>query len=211
MLDMTVLVVDEHPIIRSVIKRIIECKGGEVLESNCRTESVRIAHMHKPDLIILDILTNEYSGLGLIEQILRVSPDSKIIIFTAMVFNDYAIKCMDCGVYGYVSKTDSIDNLESAIKAVMSGYCYFPKLIISFKNDDNDEQRNEYLIIKSLSPNEIAVMQGISQGLTINDIANNINVSRKTISAYKRKLHEKFNAKSIIQLSIIAKRHGLRQ
>ncbi|ATX62843.1 response regulator [Yersinia hibernica] len=125
--SISALIIDQHPLIRHVVRGIIECKGGQVYETGEENESTKMAGIYKPNLIIVDFVGYKSLQLNLIHKLMAVSPESKILIYTSFISICFLKKCLKIGVRGYVYKRDDVINLESAIDAVISDYCFFPQ------------------------------------------------------------------------------------
>ncbi|MFL4555625.1 response regulator [Yersinia kristensenii] len=125
--EISALIIDQHPLIRSVVREIIEYKGGKVYETGGELESIKMANTYKPNLIVVDFVGYKSVQLNLIHKLMIVSPKSKILIYTSLMSIFYLKKCLEIGVRGYVHKRDAVINLDGAIDAVISGYCCFPQ------------------------------------------------------------------------------------
>lgn len=123
-----VLVFDEHPLIRYAVTGLIKKIGGQTLDTGCRTKTLTLISSYNPDLIILDILMHECLGLNYIKKIMKMAPDSKILVFSSLQPHFFIKECLALGVHGYVHKKDDIASLVGAIDAVISGHCCFPNI-----------------------------------------------------------------------------------
>ncbi|WP_261374023.1 response regulator [Yersinia rohdei] len=131
MCNTLVMVVDEHPLIRSAVTALIKRKGEQTLDTGCHLKAIKLITAYKPDLIILEILKQEGLALDFVKKIKAISPRSKILIFSALRSVIFIRKCLAAGVQGYVNKRESLDNLEGVIDAVLSGHCCFPDIDLS--------------------------------------------------------------------------------
>jgi len=115
---------------------------------------------------------------------------------------------MRAGAMGFVAKTGELDELQKAIKAIMSGYSCFPSLPTSSVRRD-DLQETERQMIECLSDRELTVLQMLALGLGNKEIAEQMLLSHKTISTYKTRLKEKLRMSSVVHLSTFAQRNHL--
>ncbi|CNJ04091.1 MULTISPECIES: response regulator [Yersinia] len=122
------LIIDQHPLIRHVVRGLIECKGGKVYETGEELESIKMASIYKPSIIVVDFVGYKNIQLNLIQKLMLMSPESKVLIYTSLTSIYYLKKCLGIGVRGYVYKKDDVINLDGAIDAVISGYCCFPQV-----------------------------------------------------------------------------------
>ncbi|MEQ9723860.1 response regulator [Yersinia alsatica] len=126
--SISALIIDQHPLIRHVVRGLIECKGGKVYETGEELESIKMASIYKPNIIVIDFVGYKNIQLNLIQKLMLMSPESKVLIYTSLTSMYYLKKCLGIGVSGYVYKKDDVINLDGAIDAVISGHCCFPQL-----------------------------------------------------------------------------------
>jgi two-component system response regulator EvgA len=203
------LVVDDHPFIRSSVVMLLKQEGFEVIgEADNGADAVQMTREYAPDLVILDIAMPKLDGLEVISRIGALGLKSKILVLTSQSPLFYSMRCMKAGAAGYLSKTNDIDELIKAIKAIMDGYTYFPNLATSsVRRSDVDASEQE--LIQTLSDRELTILQQLSNGLTNKEIGEAMLLSNKTISTYKTRLIEKLNVKSVVYLADFAKRNNL--
>lgn len=204
-----VLVVDDHPFIRSAVKVILKQEGFVVIaEAENGAEAVRLAQLHRPALIILDISMPKFDGLKVINRIVSLELPCKILVLTSQPVEFFAMRCMRAGASGFVSKAEDIDALAKAVKVIMSGHTFFPDLAGSSVRK-SDIETTELEMLQSLSDREIAVLQHLARGMSNKEISELMLLSYKTVSTYKIRLVEKLNVKSLVFLADFAKRHNL--
>lgn len=203
------LVVDDHPFIRSSVKMLLKQEKFEVVaEAGNGADALQMAREHEPDLIILDISMPKLDGLEVISRISALGMPSKILVLTSQSPLFYSMRCMKAGAAGYISKTNDLDELVKAIKAVMSGYTFFPNLATSSVRR-GDAEATDLELIQSLSDRELTILQQLSNGLSNKEIGDAMLLSNKTISTYKTRLIEKLRVKSVVYLADFAKRNNL--
>ncbi|MHA6578646.1 response regulator [Pseudomonas yamanorum] len=206
------LVVDDHPFIRSSVKMLLKQENFDVVaEADNGADAVRMARVHEPDLIVLDIAMPKLDGLEVITRICALGLKCKIIVLTSQSPQSYSIRCMKAGAAAYVSKTNDMDeliNAINAINAVMGGYTFFPNLTDSSVRR-SDVETTDLELIRSLSNRELTILQGLSQGLSNKEIGEAMLLSNKTVSTYKTRLIEKLKVKSVVYLADFAKRNNL--
>jgi two-component system response regulator EvgA len=118
------------------------------------------------------------------------------------------MRCMQAGAAGYVCKQQDLTELLSAIKAVLSGYSYFPNQALHPVRAAMTTA-NESEMVQRLSGRELMVLQQLAKGKSNKEIADGMFLSNKTVSTYKTRLLFKLNAKSLVDLIDLAQRHGL--
>jgi two-component system response regulator EvgA len=203
------LVVDDHPFIRSAVKMLLQSEHFEVVgESDNGVDAVRLAREHEPDIVLLDIGLPKLDGVEVINRIVTERALLKVLVLTALPPNFYAARCMKAGAVGYVSKTDNLDELVKAIKAVMSGYTYFPSLTFGSVRR-GDAEASELEMIGGLSDRELSILLHLARGMSNKEIGDVMLLSNKTVSTYKSRLIDKLNVKSVVHLSEFVKRNNL--
>jgi len=203
------LVVDDHPFIRSTVKMLLKQEGFEVVaETDNGVDAVQLVREHQPELVLLDIAMPRMDGLEVLSRISALGLTSKILILTSQSPLYYSARCMKAGAAGYISKVDDLSELIKGIKAVMSGYMYFPNLAVSSVRR-SDSEASEQAMIQSLSDRELSILQQLALGMSNKDIGESMLLSSKTVSTYKTRLIEKLNMKSVVYLADFAKRNHL--
>jgi two-component system response regulator EvgA len=168
----------------------------------------------KPQVVVLDIGIPFLDGMEIIERIrvlnaeLKLYPPIRILVLTSQPPQYYAARCISAGAGGFISKSDNLADFSKALRALMSGYAYFPS-IARHSVRRSDIESDETDRIASLSRREMTVLQQLSQGLSNKQIAEGLLLSNKTVSTYKMRLIEKLNVTSVVELADLAKRHNL--
>ncbi len=205
----TALVIDDHPFIRSTVKMLLKQESFDVVaETDNGVDGVQSAREHQPDLILLDISMPKMDGLEVLGRITDLGLTSKVLVLTSQSPLFFSSRCMKAGAAGYVSKVDDLSELIKGIKAVMSGYMYFPNVSGSSVRR-GDTEATEQSLIQSLSDRELTILQQLAQGLGNKEIGEAMQLSSKTISTYKARVVEKLNMKSVVSLADFAKRNHL--
>ncbi|NVZ52501.1 response regulator transcription factor [Pseudomonas sp. B6002] len=203
------LIVDDHPFIRATVRYLLKQEGFDTLyEAGNGADAMQIAREERPALIILDLAMPKLGGLEVISRIRALGLPCKILVLTSYLAVFFSTRCMRAGAMGFVAKTGELDELQKAIRAVMSGYSCFPSLPTSSVHRD-DLQSTEQQLVDALSDRELTVLQKLALGLGNKEIAEDMLLSHKTISTYKTRLKEKLRMSSIVHLSKFAQRNHL--
>ena len=203
----TVFIVDDHPVIRLAIRMLLENQGYNVLgESDNGVDAMQMIREYRPDLVILDISIPKLDGLEMLSRFQSMAIPLKVLVLTAQSPALFAIRCMHSGAAGYVCKQEDLGELLSAIKAVLSGYNYFPSQAL------NAAQKNcnqELELFRQVNDRELMVLQLFAQGRSNKEIAKGMFLSNKTVSTYKKRLMHKLQASTLVELIDVAKRNAL--
>jgi len=203
------IVVDDHPFIRSSVKMLLNQEHFEVVaEADNGADAVQLVREHAPDLVVLDITMPKLDGLEVISRISGLGVPTKVLVLTSQSALFYSMRCMKAGAAGFISKTNGLDELVKAIKAVMGGYTFFPNLATSSVRR-SDADATDLELIQSLSDRELTILQQLALGLSNKEIGDSMLLSNKTVSTYKTRLIEKLKVKSVVYLADFAKRNSL--
>lgn len=206
---MKLLIADDHPIVRNGIKEIIldfspSCKIDEAEDAH---EVVKKVVSNNYDLIILDISMPGGGGLNALKQIKQAQPDTKVIMLS--IYNDeqYINRSLKSGASGYLTKSVASEELELAIKKVLSGEKYLSSEVASkmasFIYSDKEKQKHELL-----SEREFQVFKLIVTGHKTSEIAEELHISAKTVSTYRSRVMDKMGMSrnsELIHFAIINK------
>ena len=203
------LIVDDHPFIRQTVRFLLKQEGfTEIDEAGNGADAVQKAREGRPDLMILDLSIPKLGGLEVIIRVKTLGLPCKMLVLTASLAEFFSARCMRAGAMGFVAKTGELDELQKAIKAVMSNYSCFPSLPSSSVRRD-DLQSTELQLVESLSDRELEVLRMLALGLGNNQIAEQMLLSHKTISTYKTRLKEKLRMCSVVHIAKFAQRNHL--
>ncbi|MDR0208035.1 MAG: response regulator transcription factor [Pseudomonas putida] len=204
----SVLIVDDHPVIRLAVRVLLEKHGMRVVgETDNGVDAVQLARELTPQVVILDIGIPKLDGFTVISRIKALDIRSEILILTSQPADSVCRRCIQLGARGFVNKEEDLNSLISAIKAVDAGYTFFPSL--AFDSVHPAEQLTEIEQIRSLTDREVTVLQYLAQGYSNKQIGELLLLSNKTVSTYKVRLLQKLGVTSLVDLAEFAKRNSL--
>ncbi|MES9902687.1 MAG: UvrY/SirA/GacA family response regulator transcription factor [Sedimenticola sp.] len=206
-----VLLVDDHELVRTGFRRILEDESGiEVVgEAASGETAVTKADQLKPDLVLMDVNMPGIGGIEATRKIRRRSPSIQIIAVTVLSDTPFPEQLHEAGAIGYLTKGCPADEMITAIKTVATGKPFIAsevsqKLTIARLTgvDSNSP-------FATLSPREMQVLMMITQGRKTQDISDSLCLSPKTISTYRHRLFEKLQVETDVELALLAIRHDL--
>ena len=204
-----VLIVDDHPVIRLAVRMLMERHGYEVIaETDNGVDALQLAREHMPDIVILDIGIPKLDGLEVIARLNSMSFTMKVLVLTSQTPGHFSMRCMQSGAAGYVCKQQDLTELLSAIKAVLSGYSYFPNQALHPVRS-NLGGSTEADMVERLSGREMMVLQQLARGKTNKEIAKGMFLSNKTVSTHKTRLMEKMGFASTADIVRFAMTLGI--
>lgn len=202
-----VLITDDHPVVRRGIRQILEDDDRISLVEEAGNGKELIEKLSKQvfDVILLDITLPGKSGVDLIPDIRKIQKSAGILILSIHSEEIYAQKAIKYGASGYLTKTSAPEELIAAIYKVAEGGKYISASLaekISFNILRGNDDPN-YI---KLSVRELEVISLLAKGKTLSNIAENLSLSPRTVSTYRRRILEKLNLKTtsdIIRYTII--------
>ena len=203
------LIVDDHPVVVGAVRMVLESLGYKSIHVASRgVDVVPMIREHAPGLIVLDLKLTGMGGLEVLDRINVLGLVCKIVIFSSADPASYLVRCRRAGAMAFVAKSAELQQLQNAIKAVRSGYSYFQALpeIAAGHSDLHSDERQ---LIERLSNRELHILGQLAHGKPNKLIAEEMNLSHKTISTYKTRLMLKLGLTSLVALSDFANRHKL--
>ncbi len=209
-----ILLVDDHTIVRTGVKIVLERQPGwEVCgEAATGREGVAAVKNLKPDVVIQDVTLPELGGLEALRQIKKLSPSTEVIIFTAHEMEDLVLQVFDAGARSYLLKTDDSAHLLEAVRAAADHKPYFtPRIseiiLTRYQHSGLDSERP--LPGTSLSPREREALQVIAEGKTNKELAAQLGVSLRTAESHRAAIMHKLGLKTLGELIRYAIRNGI--
>lgn len=206
---MKVLIVDDHPFIRTSVCMQLRQDCLEVVgQAGNGVDAVRLTRECVPDLVVLDLVLPDMDGLQVLIRIREMPRPPKVLVLTSHLADYFSLRCMQAGASGFLSKRDNLEELSKAVLALRSGFSYFPDVSFSSVNH-KDRVTSEVQRIASLSDREVIILQYLARGLSNKTIGELMFISNKTVSTYKTRLLEKLRVGSLIEMADLARRNQL--
>jgi two-component system, NarL family, response regulator NreC len=209
-----VLVADDHPIIRSGLRLLLERESGfqVVAEASDGRQAVDLAERERPDVVILDIGMPNLNGIEAAKQIVAKLPQTKVIVLSMHSDETYVLRALRAGARGYLLKDSAESDILNAIRAVQAGKAYFSPEISRMLVDDYMRQMQQRGIDDSyelLSAREREIMQMLAEGKTNKEIATMLNLSPHTVETHRSHIFQKLNLHTLPELILYAVRKGV--
>lgn len=206
----TILVIDDHPMVGLAIEQVV----GTRLEGNYQVESRSTAKegldfvkANNYALIILDVFMPNADTHDIIHQILRIKPESKILINSSANEDIYALLYIKQGASGFISKSASLEKLEKAIRTVLTGERYVSRKTMDRLIDDLNGKRSANPF-NNLSNREIEVAKLLAEGKGVKEIAQILNVHSSTIGTQKKSLFKELGITGLNEFYDLCKVYG---
>ncbi|KQS32282.1 response regulator transcription factor [Pedobacter sp. Leaf194] len=197
----SVLIADDHEIIRRGLKNLISdyWAGVEILNASTMQEAL-IETEKSPSLVIIDVNLPGGNNLKVIDQIKLVQPNAKILVFSSLNENIYAVPYLKAGASGYLTKNAEESEIVTAITTILAGSRYSSRNVKEnmFNSILGNDADNPFT---KLSARELEVAELLTKGIGVLEISNQLNLQMGTVSTYKLRLFQKLKIKSIIELA----------
>jgi len=205
-----ILVVDDHSVVRQGIKQIVaDSPDIEIVgEAASGQEALDLVHARAFDVVILDIAMPGRGGLDVLRELKAEKPALKVVVLSMYPEEQYAIRSLRDGASAYLTKGSPPDELILAIRTVASGKRYITPSVAdrlaTYIEDSSQRPPHE-----TLSDREMGVLVLIGSGKQVSDIAEELNLSTKTVSTYRSRILLKMNMETNAQLIRYSLQHGL--
>jgi two-component system, NarL family, invasion response regulator UvrY len=205
----TVLLVDDHAVVREGYRRLLERHGDIVVvgEAADASEAHALFCMLSPQIVVMDITLPGLSGIEAMRRMLDQDPATRVLVFSMHEDVVFARRALQAGAFGYVTKASAPSVLVEAVHTVASGRKYLSAAVaqaLALRADTVDEAATN-----GLSAREFEVLRQLVRGKSIKDIALSMGINPKTVSNHQSVIRQKLGADSAVQLLSIAKKLGL--
>jgi DNA-binding NarL/FixJ family response regulator len=206
-----VLLCDDHALIRRGIRDTLNDAGdlevvGEVGDYGGLREWLRKGG--QADVLVLDVNLPGRSGLDVLQSLKDTGEALRTLVVSMYPEEQYAIRCLRAGAFGYVNKGGDPSELVGAVRTVAQGRKYvtpeIAQMLVESLTAPEPEQAHD-----KLSDRELQTLTMIASGKRLSDIANELMLSPKTVSVYRARVLEKLGLRNNAELTVYAIRHGL--
>jgi DNA-binding NarL/FixJ family response regulator len=209
-----VLVADDHALLRAGLVKLMETMDGiEVVGQASDGEEVLTAALHcAPDMVLLDIAMPKISGLDVCAQLTKSHGGVRVLMLSMHKEQQYVRKALQNGASGYLLKDAAPDELEVAIRTVMSGHTYLsPALAQGMVTDMvGTLQGNAGSADNtSLTPRQLEVLKLAAEGMSTKEIAIKLDLSVKTVDTHRTNLMNQLGIHDLAGLVRYAIRNGI--
>ncbi len=207
----TILLVDDHKLIRDSWAFILNSDPHffVVGETSSGQEAIEIAKDQKPAIILMDVNMTPINGFDATRQIHKISPESKVIAVSMHTMPAYAKRMIQVGAKGYVTKNSSKDELITAILEVYSGKKYICNEVKNILAEQELDQTGVEANLNNLSQRELDIIRLIKEGRSSREIAENMEISLKTVEVHRYNILKKLKLKNSAALVNFMNAKGL--
>jgi DNA-binding NarL/FixJ family response regulator len=203
----TILLADDHDVVRRGMKMLLEDEEGikVVGEASDGLDAIEKVKLLRPNVVILDLTMPKMTGIEAAKIISEEYPDVKILIFSMHHNKEYIVSSVENGANGYLLKDTNKDELLKAIKVVSEGRKYFPPeisevIINELLAKATGTQEETRPIFEKITPKEKQILGMIVQGFNSREMADKLFLSIRTVDNHRANMMKKVKAKNTADL-----------
>ena len=205
-----VAIADDHPIVREGLRRIVSDDGGISVpgEASSAVELFRLLKSTAVDVVLLDVSMPGATFIETLQDLRREHPSIKVLVISAHPEDQWAMRSLQAGAAGYLTKDHSPEQLVHAIRRVARGGRYVSESMAERLAGmvDGGLARAPH---EQLSDREFEVLRALGSGMMVKDVAAQLRLSSKTVSTHRTRLLEKMGLESKADLVRYVVAHGL--
>lgn len=199
----TVLIVDDHPLIREGIAAVVSNYADITLvgEASNGLEAIRLYRATQPDVTLMDVQMPELNGIGAISSIMSEFPQARIAVLTTYRGDVRALQAIKAGARGYLLKSTLRHELIETIRVLAAGKRRFPPEIA--------EELAAHLDLEGLTNREVQVLQHVAEGLSNKETADILEIGEDTVKGHLRNIMDKLGANNRTHAVTIGIQRGI--
>ncbi len=211
----TVLLVDDHRLVREGIKLVLGngSRIDVVGEAEDFDDALEMIATHQPDMILLDVEVGKQSSLDRLQEIKSASPVSRILFVTGQLDEKANERALLGGAHGLVLKNSASETLLMAVRKVHEGEMWFDRKLtsrmLSEANRRDIDRKQEQAKINSLTKRELEVTRLLCAGLVNKNIADRLFISEKTVRNHLTVIYSKIGVKNRLELALFFSKIGI--
>lgn len=209
-----ILIADDHGLIRAGLRAILnDIPDTQIVgEAADGLAALQMTAELQPDIVLMDISMSGMSGIEATRRLREICPQARVIALTVHEDESMLREMINAGAKGYVIKRAADTDLIHAIKAVTQGYMYVHPAMVSVLVKDLSPSEDSNAISKEqLTKREIQVLRLLARGYTNRQIAQELNLSQRTIEGYRASLVSKLGISGRVELMEYVEQHGLNE
>lgn len=214
MAEITLLLVDDHEVVRTGLRMLLEGQYDLKIvgEADSGSEALKMVEELQPDVVIMDITLPDISGIEATRRLKQKFPNLSIVALTIHEDEQYFFEMLQAGAAGYIPKRAAPEDLILAIRSAFAGEIYiYPSLAKALVADylGRPPYEQEASSLNKLTPREQEVLEYLAEGLSNEDIGKILSISKHTVARHRENLMRKLELHSRTELVKYAIRKGL--
>lgn len=202
-----VVLVDDHPVVRTGIRNVLEAAGIKVAaEAGNGEDALRLVDSLQPDVLLLDIRMPGLSGVEVARRLQPRRPPLPILVLSAYDYDGYVFELLEAGATGYVLKEEALDTIVMAVRAAVQGEPWLsPRVVAKLMVQTHWRKDNPQ---PTLSVRELEVLRLMATGLDNQHIAEKLCLTERTVKYHVCNIYDKLGVSSRIEAVLYAVRQG---
>ena len=202
MQNITVLLVDDHTIVRQGLKALLSSENNITIVGEAQTgrEAVELATQHRPMIVIMDLAMPRLNGAEATRQILKTVPSARIIVLSTYGDEEHVQQALAAGAAAYLLKQTAAEDVVTAIREVSKGNAFFSPAIAKRLREQTTQPGPHAKPDVELTQREAEVLQLIAEGYANKQIAAELNLSVKTVEKHRQQVMQKLDIHNIAGL-----------
>ena len=215
-MSIRIILADDHRILREGLRSLLAQQPDILVvgEASDGDAAVALARQLRPDLVIMDVVMPGTDGIAATRQIRAECPETKVIALSMHSDRRFVSEMVRAGALGYLVKDSAFEELNQAVRTVMSNRPYLSAVITGtlvedFVRQTNALERRPVSPLHMLTAREQEVLRLLADGKRVKEIAHLLNISAKTVESHRQNIMDKLEIHSTIELTRYALREGL--
>ena len=206
-----IIIADDHPLIRQGLRVVIEAQPDMELvgEASNGEQAVQQALALKPDIVIMDLQMPVKDGLAATREIAQANPQVQVLVLTSFPDDDNVYAAIKAGAMGFLLKDSSAEYLLDAIRTVSRGESVLHPTIARKLMQEIRQPPRLPPTTEPLTPREVEVLGCLTQGMANQQIARQLSISVRTVSAHVRNILDKLHLANRTQAALYALDQGI--
>ena len=203
----TVMLVDDHTMLRQGLRRSLELEGIPVVaEASNGEEAIKIALETKPNVVLMDVSMPQIDGIEATRRLMAADSRQRVVILTMHIDRDVIERAMKAGAVGYMTKDSTVKEVVMAVKLAANGDRILSprlaELMLAEATSVDDP-------VSILTNREEELLQLIANGLATSEVATSMYISQKTVKNHLASIYEKLQARDRTQAVLTAVKMGI--
>lgn len=206
-----VLHADDHAIVREGVRALLLTEPDMELVASASDgdEAIQLTLAHQPDVIVMDLQMPRKGGIEAITEIKAVLPEARILVVTSFAEDEKVFPAIKAGALGYLLKDSAPQDLLQAIHDVYAGRLSLHPIIATKVIQELQRPANASFVSEPLTSRELEILKLVAQGLTNQEIAEQLTVSERTVRTHVSNILSKLHLANRTQAALYALREGI--
>ena len=210
----TVLLVDDHEVVRQGVRFFLEAHSDFVVigEAESGKAAIKLAEEHVPDVVLMDLVMPEMDGVEATRQVKNISPRTQVVVLTSYHEDEHIFPALQAGAISYILKDIRMEELADVIKrAAHDEVTLHPRVAARIIQELHGTKRDEINPFTELTNREMEVLKLIANGLSNSEIAGQLVITEHTVKGHVSNILSKLHLADRTQAAVYAWRKGVMQ